>query len=425
MILDEQGVKLSKKFGNFKDPMGLLHQYGSDTLRLYLLSSVCVKAEPLLFSETAIDKLKYRRVPYINSVKFFLEHAMNYIKKGNELNLLAFIESKNITDRWVISRVASMIESITTKFESYQIDSIVKILLDFIDDLTNWYVKFNRDRLKGLCGVDEWSTSLSTLFTVQLAYCQMLAPFTPYQSELIYQHLCPLLPEGVRQKSVHLCSYPSQEAFKLTKCHDIEIKFLRLQQVAQMIRKLRGMAPKFSSVRVPIKSVSIMHYSQDFIDDVKNLEDLIAEEVNCLSFEYKRAEDCIMYAMTPNKKSLGSRYKNLANSLRALLMKVPQSTLKEFTKGEIDCIRIMHEGEVYSMTSDDFDLVPQVIIDPEAKENMMTLSDGPLTVTINTKYDAETHHIYQVRRFIIHVQNMRKKSQLLPLEPNQCLRNDR
>jgi isoleucyl-tRNA synthetase len=410
LILDENGVKFSKKLGNFKDPMVLLDKYGSDVLRLYLLSSPCVRAEPLLFNESEIDKVKHKLIPYINSVKFFLEHAMNYIKKGNEFDLMCYQDSKHVTDLWVISRVSTMLDVVRNKFDHYQIDSIVKFCLEFIEDLTNWYVKFNRDRLKGLVGLDDWRTSLSTLFKVQLTYCQMMAPFTPYLSEHIYQHLKVLLPEY--EESVHLCTYPLSSELK--KYPDVEVKFVRLQQVARCVRKLRSMSVKFSSVKIPIKTVTIIHPSLEFIDDIKNLEEFVAEELNCLNFEYKKAEDFLQFVVVPNNKSLGKKYKSLATHLKTQLTKLPNSTLRSFVNKEIDSVQILHEGSILELTRDDFDVIPEVKESSLHGGTLLTVTDEQLTVTIDTTYDAETHNLYQIRRFIIHVQNMRKSSLLRP-----------
>jgi isoleucyl-tRNA synthetase len=415
MILDESGMKFSKKSGNFKDPMGILNKYGADTLRLYLLSSPSVKAEPLLFNEGDVDKTKHRLIPYINAVRFFLEHTISFIKgNGNEFDPDAYNRSANITDKWIISRLATLLEYVKVKFEGYLLDSIVRGCLDFIEDLTNWYIKFNRDRLKGHCGTDESAVSLSTLFRVLITYCKITAPITPYLSECIYAHLKELLPENMREESVHLCGYPTVDNLK--QLTDVETKFLRIQQVSKAIRKLRSMSVGFSSIKVPIKTVTIVHCAPDadhFIGDIQNFEDFIAEELNCLNLEYKKSDSgCMKYSIVFNNKSLGKKYRSQANAIKENISKIGDTVLKSFANGETKVIELLVNGSACTLTHEDFQIVPQ--FKPTESSNILSVTDGPLTVMIDTTYDASVHSMYQIRRFIYHVQNMRKISLLRP-----------
>lgn len=408
MILDENGIKYSKKNGNFKNPMELLDKYGADTLRLYLLSSSCVRAEPLLFNEQHIDKVRHKIIPYINAVKFFLEHFINFLKNGGKFDLDMYKLSDNVTDKWIISRVATLLDTVHSKFEGYHIDTIVKSCLDFVEDLTNWYVKFNRDRLKGLSSQDDYAMSLSTLFKVLMTYCKIMAPFTPYLSEHIYDQLKNLLPEKEREQSIHMCLYPRKD--DLEQNTEVEVKFLRLQQVVKNIRKLRSMSVKFSSVKIPIKTVTIIHSDPNFMSHIQSFEEFIMDEVNCLNFEYKKPDGFLKYTVTFNNKSMGKKYKSQATQIKEQLLNVSNIFLESFANRETDSINVNVDGNFYDLTREDFDVVPELKVDPLS----LYVSEGPLTIMIDTTYDEETHYLFQIRRFINYVQNMRKTYSLRP-----------
>lgn len=405
LILDENGIKFSKKYGNFKNPIDLLDKYGADTIRLYLLSSPAVKAEPLLFNEQSIDKIKHKIIPYINGVKFFLEHTINYLKNGNSFDINIYQKTNNITDQWIISRITTLLIDVKAKFESYQLDLVVKDCLDFIDDLTNWYIKFNRDRLKGLDGDEEAKISLSTLYRVLITYCKIMAPITPFLSEYIYDHLKVL---DNNMDSIHLCDYPN--LIELPKS-DIELRFCRLQEVSRMIRKLRLMSKKFASIKIPIKQITIIHQNNDFLDDIKSFEEFISEELNFLSINYKTQQEYKSYSIKFNEKILGQKYKSLVNDFKQIIKQKPNDVLRAFMNKESTYIEILLNDKIYQLTYEDLEVLPEL---QDESNNSLSITENGLTIIFNTIYDDDVHNMYQMRRFTIHVQNMRKTVKLHP-----------
>lgn len=407
LILDENGKKLSKKDGNFKNPMELLEKYGADTLRLYLLSSPCVRAEPLCFNEKYVEELRHRLIPLVNVVKFFTDHCINYTKQGHVFDCDDYKNSTNLTDQWIISRISSLISYVEGKMDSYQIDGAVIECIDFIDDLTNWYVKFNRDRLKGNVNQTEWGLSLSTLFTTLITYCKTTAPFMPFLSEHIYEYLKVLLPNSEQKESIHLCEYPKSNDF--TKNEKIERKFKNLKQVVKAIRKLRATSKNFKSLKIPIRTITIIHPDETFVNEVKELEDLIIDEVNCQNFEYKKPQDCLKYNITFNNKSLGTKYRKVSNEIKNALLKVSNETLSQFSNYEIDLVNIEINDTKYELTREDFTVVPELL-----NKDKNSVSDGLLTIAIDDVYDQESFDMAQIRKFINYVQQTRKEMNLKP-----------
>jgi isoleucyl-tRNA synthetase len=416
MILDENGVKFSKKHGNFKNPMEVLNKHGSDYLRLYLLSSPATRAEPLWFDENNIDKLKQKVIPWVNATKFFFEHCINFTKKGHKFDELAYQGSENVTDQWIISRLGTLIKDVNTQLEKYSIDTSINLLLEFIDDLTNWYVKFNRDRLKGDAGIDDWKVSLATLYKVLVAYTKMLASATPFLSQHLYNHLRVLSPQS--SQWIYLTDYPKCEEFLNNE--DMERKMKRLQVVSKLIRSLRMKTKDSTSIRVPLKKVIISHNDGKYLEDIQSFESFVQDELNCINFEYNKLDDAVKFKVMPNNKSLGTKYKKAAIDIKKELEVIhltdgSKDMLRKFNNKEIDNIDVTAKGVAYQLTSEDFTLQ----IEPIASDNpdMLCIIEEELMVSIDQAYDEEVHDLYMARLFVKTVQDIRKSSDLRPWNP--------
>ena len=147
MILAEDGRKMSKSLKNYPDPEDLLDKYGGDSLRAYLINSPVVRGEPLKFSEEGV-KLVTRNVilPLWNSFSFFSNYANADNITIEELNKAAPVEERALMDQWIISSLQSLIKTVNEKMENYYLYEVIPPLIDFIDELTNWYVRTNRKR---------------------------------------------------------------------------------------------------------------------------------------------------------------------------------------------------------------------------------------------------------------------------------------
>jgi isoleucyl-tRNA synthetase len=410
LILDEFGNKFSKQHGNFKDPMEILNKYGADVMRLYLINSPVINANPLFFKESKIEKLKQQLIPCINGVKFFINQCTDYMKKGNTLDVKSYISSTNLMDQWIISRLGSMLKNIENNMVSYQLDKSVQELIDVIDDITNWYIKFNRDRrLKGLAGLTEWNCSLSTLYQVITNYILMAAPFMPFLTEHIYQSIKDL--ELGQPDSIFMKRYPTEKVLPINIA--VETKMKRLQQVVKIIRFLRDSSTDFTSVKVPISKVIISHNNESYIEDIKSVESLIQDEVNCLNFEYKKLTDSVIYKLVPNNKSLGVKYKKNATYIKNNLCKVDEKDIIAFANKEINHVSIYEGSVCYQLTSEEVstEVIP---LELKSDEKIKSKIDGEIMVSIDTLYDDDIHVAYQLRLLMSHIQNMRKKSELNP-----------
>jgi isoleucyl-tRNA synthetase len=383
LILDETGKKISKKYGNFKDPMELVDKYGSDYIRLYLLSSPVINAESLNFNELGIEKIKQRIIPYINAVKLFTTHHTDFTSKGNSFNKKLWKETTNIMDQWIISTTHELVVNVNKFMDDYKLDKAIILLIDYIEDLTNWYIKLNRERIRGLSTNEERNTSLSVLYKVLTTYIKCSAPFMPYLSEYLYKQI----------KSVHMCKYPT----KLYYNEESINKFNIFKDVIKNIRNIRNGLT--SSAKIPLYKVIIYHNNLDFINTVKFFENVIKDEINCLEIEYNNLKDNLEYKVIPNMKTLGKKCRNNINTIKEKLMAMNISEKQDII---IDN---------YNITVDDYtiDIIPKIIT-----SNMISKIDNELMVSVDPTYTEELHNIYQISKLVSAVQNLRKKTKLNP-----------
>eukprot|EP00292_Cryptomonas_paramecium_P004655 CAMPEP_0113728112 /NCGR_PEP_ID=MMETSP0038_2-20120614/41662_1 /TAXON_ID=2898 /ORGANISM="Cryptomonas paramecium" /LENGTH=809 /DNA_ID=CAMNT_0000659505 /DNA_START=36 /DNA_END=2462 /DNA_ORIENTATION=+ /assembly_acc=CAM_ASM_000170 len=220
LVLAQDGKKMSKRLRNYPDPEEVLNKHGADALRLYLINSPVVRAEELRFREEGVrDVVRDVLLPWYNAYRFLVQsvHRLEAETPGFALAASAGARSSNIMDRWIRASAAGLVQFVRGEMAGYRLYTVVPRLLRFVDDLTNWYVKMNRRRLKGGAGAEEAQASCGTLLEVLLTLTRCMAPFTPLFAELIYQNLQRALPEADRQASVHWLRFPEVDTEALDK----------------------------------------------------------------------------------------------------------------------------------------------------------------------------------------------------------------
>jgi isoleucyl-tRNA synthetase len=422
LILDEKGVKMSKKFGNFKDPVEAMNKYGSDTLGMYLMRSPTVDAEPLLYTEKNIEQLLREMIPWQNAVKFFVTHSINYLKKGNTFDTTfnKSMTSKNVLNQWILSRLGTVLTTVTGHMDKFQVNSAIQTLLSFIDDLTNWYLKLNRERLKGIYGSEDWNASLTTLFKVLFDYTLMMAPFTPFLCEHMYQFLKQFLPQNLVKESVLMEQYPTPQSYSPYIDSAIELKFSNLMRVVKLIRNIRDGSEEFTSIKVPLKSVTISHNNPSFLQSISELVELVKDEVNSLEFIYQPLSGAVTYKILANNRTIGTKYKKEGNKVKALVEATDQKLLQDLYEGNGKLSVLLNDQNII-LENTDYKIEAQPKVSEKA-DKMVSKVDGELMVTVCLDYSYEVHLDYQMRNLVVAVQTLRKSTDLQPWDKIQiCL----
>lgn len=193
IVLAEDGTKMSKSKKNYPDPLHIANTYGADACRLYLCNSPVVRAESLQFKEMGV-KAVVREIflPWFNAYRFLVQNISRF-EQDTGANFVydrkmktGLSQNGNLMDRWIVSATQNLTKLVRAEMEAYKLYNVVKPLLGFLDQLTNWYVRLNRPRMKGEEGVEEQRKSLNILFDTLLNVTTLMASITPFITEHFY-----------------------------------------------------------------------------------------------------------------------------------------------------------------------------------------------------------------------------------------------
>ncbi len=260
-ILAGDGEKMSKSLKNYTDPMELVEKFGADALRYFLLSSPAVKGESMEFSDKGVEDV-YKKV--IGR----LENVVSLYKMNETGEVIPKNDSAHVLDRWILALLKNASSTVTLGYENYKLDDGTRPLEGLVDDLSVWYTRRSRDRLKGLLGEEEKEASLSTLKYVLLEMSKLMAPVMPFLAERIYKEL------GGERESVHLEKWVEGEALSEEEKKIIET----MKTTREVVSALLMLRTKASlSVRRPLKAAMIQtgEVYAEIIKDEVNVKEVV------------------------------------------------------------------------------------------------------------------------------------------------------
>jgi len=412
LVLAADGEKMSKRKKNYPDPMLVVNKYGADALRLYLINSPVVKAENLRFKEEGVKGvLKDVFLPWYNAYRFLFQN----IEQAERERGLVFSwseetcgKSVNVMDRWILSFTQSLLNFVAEEMAAYRLYTVIPRLMQFIDNLTNWYVRMNRKRLKGEDGNEDCALALDTLFTVVLTMARVMAPFTPFLTETMYQQLRKKVPSlsGSEFASVHYLPLPVAKEKLIDE--EIERAVARMQAVVDLGRILRDR--KTMPIKYPLPEVVIIHKDQQCLDDLSSLERFIKEELNVRSVTLSsdKASYGVMLRAEPDHKTLGFRLKGAFKPVMAEIKTLSDEALTNFIEGaplsiqghdiQKEDLRIM-----YSFSGEK---------SKELSEKYEADSSGDILVMLDVTPDKEMLEEGVAREVVNRVQKLRKSAGL-------------
>lgn len=411
IVLAADGKKMSKRLKNYPDPTIVLDQYGADALRLYLINSPVLRAETLKFKEEGVKEVVSKvLLPWWNSCKF-LEGSIALLKKNDEIDFKydSSLKSDNVMDRWVLASLQSLIKFIHEEMTEYRLYTVVPRLLNFIDELTNWYIRFNRRRLKGEVSLDDTKKSLNTLTEALFGLVRAMAPFTPFLSETMYQRLQQYFPAeelakfGEDVRSVHFLAYPTvrEELFD----EKIETAVSRMQKVIDLGRNIRE--KKTISLKTPLKELIILHSDPEYLADVEALKSYIIEELNVrdLIITSDEAKYGVEYRAAADWPVLGKKLKKDAKKVKdALPLLTSEDVLSYVANGKIEVAGIeLAEGDLTVLRGLPAD---------KAAEGQEVRTDQAVLIIMDINIYPELKTEGLAREIVNRVQRLRKKGGL-------------
>ena len=388
-VLDGKGQKMSKSKKNGVDPLVLLDTVGADATRWYFYTA----SAPWLSSRLSIENVQESQRGFLSTLwnvySFYVLYAE--IDKFNPLEYKEF-KSNNVMDKWIISKLNTLINSVADKLEHYDITNAAYDIADFTDSLSNWYVRRNRERFWASELTDDKIGAYVTLYRVLTTLIKVAAPFIPFMTDEIYQNLvCNL--DKTAPESVHLCYWPEvneNEIDKnLEKEMDLAYKIVKLGRSARNSANIKNRQP-LSEMLISVDTLP--EYYGNIVKDEMNVKKVVlgAEMSEYVNFEIK-----------PNLPVLGKEYGKLIPRIKEEIAKMNQMDLANKVKA----------GKVQPIMIDDTEIdldASNLLVTMQGKEGFAFAGEGEIGVVIETTITPELKEEGDLREILSKVQNMRK-----------------
>ena len=386
LLLDKEGKKMSKSKGNIVEPFTTIEKYGADTVRFYL-PYVSPVWTPLKFDEEGLKEVHSKFFnPLLNTYTFFETYANidNVDPRSYEVKY----ENLEEIDKWLLSKYNKLLKYVTESYDEYDLNKVVRALVTFVsDDLSNWYIRRNRDRF--------WASELDnskkavykTTYDVLVGLSKMIAPIVPFTSENLYTKL-------TDEESVHLSNFPK---------YDKKLIDLKLEEKMDTVRDLISMGRKVREevkikVRQPIKEVILDKKLKKIIGD---LTSLIEEELNVKEIKFESDLDSyINYEIKPNFKVCGKLFGSNVKALSEYLSKISKEDINKLENGEV--LKITLNETEYDLDKEMLD------IRVNSKVGYNTGINNNLFIILNTTLTDELISEGVARELVSKVQNLRK-----------------
>ena len=399
LVLDKAGNKMSKRLGNAVDPFKALDTYGADALRWYMLTN----AEPwdnLKFDEAGVEEVRRKFFGTLyNTYAFFALYANIDNWKPETTGQAAFTE----IDRWLISRLNSLIRDVRAAYEDYDIKTAGRLIESFVcDDLSNWYVHLNRKRYWAGAMTPDKQAAYRTLYDALVKVAVLMAPIAPFFADRLYLDLiAPFHPtEGC---SVHFVQMPDADPSLIDA--DLEERVSLSQTATSMVLALRKKVG--IPVRQPLKKMLVPVISEQVRSRLSAVKDLILSEVNVKEMEFVENTDGILTKkIKPNFKTLGKVYGPRMKEIAAAMATLDQSVISAIQRAEA-------AGEAFSLSLPGGEVVlnpGDYQISSEDMPGWLVASQGALTVALDVELTPELRQEGMARELVNRIQNLRKAS---------------
>ena len=404
IVQDKDGIKMSKHLGNVVDPWDVLDSQGADAARWYFYTA----NQPWLpsrFSKEAVnDGIKKFIGTFWNTYAFYVMYADidNFDPTKHTLDKATL----GAMDRWVLSRLNTLIKVVNEKMDNYDISQSARLIQDFTEELSNWYVRRCRDRYWGADETQDKVNAYMTLYTVLDNLTRLCAPFVPFMTEEIYQNIVRSVDENA-PVSVHLAKYPVADESL------IDAKLEEEMELVQQIVTLGHSCRESASIknRQPLSEIYVV--SEIGLDD--EYKPIVLDELNIRKIEVlSDASTLVDYSFKPQLRTCGRKFGKNLNDAKEVIANLPgKETYNALKNGSV---KITVNGEEYEMTEEDF------LIETTQPEGFSTQTSGNLTVSISTVLTEELIEDGLVREMISKIQNHRKETEGLTVSDRIVLK---
>ena len=391
LVQDENGQKMSKSKGNAVDPMEALQKFGADPLRWYFYTNSAPWLPSRFHEKAVIEGQKKFFSTLWNTYAFYVLYANidSFDPTQYQLDQCAL----TVMDRWLLSRLNTAVQAVDENLSAYKVPEACRALQDFVDEMSNWYVRRSRERYWAQGVTDDKTAAYMTLYTALVTTAKMAAPMAPFMSEDIYRNLvCSV--DKTAPESVHLCAWPQYEAARVDKKLEADMdEVLRIVTQGRAARNLCG-----RKNRQPLQAL----YTDADAGLGELYQDIIKQELNVKELHFlSDMSQFTDYTFKPQLKLLGKKLGKRLGEVRQALSELDGAAAKK----ELDDTGVLKlalpDGEV-DLTAE------ELLIDTAQKEGFTSISDRGLTVVLDTALNDQLIEEGFVREIVSKLQSMRK-----------------
>ncbi len=392
-VQDENGQKMSKSKGNAVDPFEALEKYGADAIRWYFY----INSAPWLpnrFHGKAVQEGQRKFMGTLwNTYAFFVLYAN--IDEFDATKYTLDYEKLSVMDKWLLSKMNTMVQAVDTNLANYRIPETARALQEFVDDMSNWYVRRSRERFWAKGMEQDKINAYMTLYTALVNVSKAAAPMIPFMAEDIYRNLVCSIDKNAPE-SVHLCDFPEADQGQIDK--ELEANMDEVLKVVVMGRACRNTANIKNRQPIANMFVKAPFKLPDFFADI------IREELNTKEVTFTDdVRDFTSYSFKPQLKTVGPKYGKLLGGIREALPKLDGNAAMDELNAN-GCLKLDIKGQEVVLLNDD------LLIDTAQIAGYESLQEGEITVVLDMNLTPELMEEGFVRELISKIQTMRKEA---------------
>ena len=392
-VQDENGQKMSKSKGNAVDPFDALEKYGADAIRWYFY----INSAPWLpnrFHGKAVQEGQRKFMGTLwNTYAFFVLYAN--IDNFDPTKYTLDYDNLPVMDKWLLSKLNSVVKTVDDCLANYKIPESARALQDFVDEMSNWYVRRSRERFWAKGMEQDKINAYMTLYTALVTISKAAAPMIPFMTEEIYQNLVRSVDKDAIE-SIHLCDFPKVQEAWINK--ELEEDMEELLKIVVLGRAARNTANIKNRQPIGTMYVKAEKEMGQFYTDI------IADELNVKEVKFaKDVESFISYSFKPQLRTVGPKYGKLLNGIRKALSEINGTeAMNELRSKGVLTLDI--DGSKAELTEED------LLIETAQTEGYVTETDGDVSVVLDTNLTPELIEEGFVREIVSKIQTMRKEA---------------
>ena len=397
LVLDKNGMKMSKRLGNAVDPFGAIEKYGSDAVRWYMITN-SAPWDNLKFDEEGVQEVSRTFFGKLFQTYSFLTMYANVDGWCYEEPDVPMNERPEM-DRWILSCLNSLIREVEQCYSDYEPTRAGRLIQTFVvDNVSNWFVRLSKKRFWGSAMSLDKLSAYQTLYTCLETVARLMAPIAPYYADRLWRDLCEATGKG-ETKSVHLAKFPVADDAKIDQ--EQEQRMALAQQVTSMILSLRK--KEQIVVKQPLQRIAIPATSAEQQQRIQAMQHLILDEVNVKELEFVDAQGMLVKQVKCNFRTMGKKFGKLMKSVNAAVLAMSQEQIAELEAKEHLPLKL-DTGEEVVVDLEDIEIFSQDI------PGWSVANEGTLTVALDLTITEDLRLEGIARELIRSIQTLRKDS---------------